>query len=242
MTERAAKRENLYWSGALGMLPITTGVFPFGLVMGVVCADAGLSLFQSVTMNLLVFAGASQLAAVNLMSGHAAGTVVVLTGLVINLRFLLYSAALSPVVQRSPLLVKLFCAYSLTDQNYAVMSAHQDRLKTNAEAVRFYLGASICMMLAWHSSVVAGYAFGNLAPAAWSLDFAVPLSFVALVVPTLKRRAYLGVALCSSAVSLPLHALPYRTGLIATAAISIALARWLIARRPASSRPGGAAA
>ena len=214
-------------AGFKGMLPITTGVFPFGVVMGTVAANANLSFFQSMFMNVLVFAGASQLAAVDLMAKHAASAVVIITGLVINLRFLLYSAALSPVVQKSGFLTKFFSAYFLTDQSYAVMSANQDKFKTNAEAISFYLGSCVCMTIAWHASVAIGYAFGNIAPASLALDFAVPLSFVALVVPTLKNKKYIAVAAFSSVISLFMNSLPYKTGLIATASLSILLAIFL---------------
>ncbi len=228
------KQENLYLSGTLAMIPIMTGVIPFGLVMGAVCADANLSFFNSVTMNVLVFAGASQLAAVDLMTKNAASSVVVLTGLVINLRFLLYSAAISPVVQKSSFWIKLFCAHSLTDQSYAMMSSHQHKLKSNAEAVKFYLGSCFCMLLTWHLSMIVGYIFGNLAPSSWSLDFAVPLSFAALVIPTLKNRTYLVVATFSALISLPLSNVPYRAGLIVTAGLAMSLA-WLMTRKRAQA-------
>lgn len=228
------KNESTYTSGFRAMLPITTGIIPFGAVMGTVCVEAKLTFFQSVTMNLLVFAGASQLAAVDLMTQNAASAVVIVTGLIINLRFLLYSAALSPVVQKSRFWTKFFCAYTLTDQNYAVMSAHESKFKTTTEAVQFYLGTTTCMVLIWHSSVIAGYVFGNFAPASWSLDFAVPLSFAALVIPTLKNKLYIGVAFFSSIVSLLLHKLPYKIGLISTALLAIALAVFLTRKKSES--------
>ena len=213
------------------MLPITIGVIPFGAVMGSVAADAKLSFVQSSLMNLFVFAGAAQLAAVDLMTKDAASAVVVVTGLIINLRFLLYSAAISPVIQNSSFLTKFACAYSLTDQNYAVMIANQNKLKTNAESLEFYLGASLCMFLAWHLSVALGFVFGRLAPTEWSLDYAVPLSFVALVLPTMKDRRYIYVAVFSSIVSLLFSDLPYRLGLIVTALLAIAYAIWLSKKR-----------
>lgn len=221
------KQENLLYSGFRAMLPITTGIFPFGVVMGTVFAEAKLSFFQAFTMNFVVFAGASQLAAVDLMIKIAAGIIVVITGLIINLRFLLYSAALSPVVQRSNFWIKIFCAFNLTDQSYTVMAAYQDKLKTSEEAVRFYLGACLCMSLTWHASVILGFIFGNIAPAWLSLDFAVPLSFVALVIPTIKNKKYLIVAACSSFFSLLLYPLPYKIGLISTALLGLGIAAFL---------------
>jgi predicted branched-subunit amino acid permease len=225
------KPENFFLSGFRATIPILTGVIPFGAVMGTVCFEAKLSLAQSMGMNFIVYAGASQLAAVDLMNKNAASLVVILTGLIINLRFLLYSAALSPVVHRSHFLIKLFSAYSLTDQAYAVMSANEKKLGNASETTQFYLGSTVCMMITWHSSVIAGYIFGNFAPAALSLDFAVPLSFAALVIPTIKNRIYLAVAVFSSIMSLLLYRLPFKTGLIATALLSIGLAAFLTRKK-----------
>jgi len=222
---------NFFQKGFRSMLPITTGVIPFGAVMGTVAAEAKLSFFESSAMNVLVFAGAAQLAALELMTKHTEVAVVVATGLIINLRFLLYSAALAPSLQNSSFPVKLASAYAMTDQTYAVMSANQGNFKSNADSVRFYLGASLAMFLAWHLAVIGGYVFGNFAPSAWSLDFAVPVSFVALVIPTLKNKKYIAVALFSSAASLALSWLPFRLGLIATALLAISLATLLTRRR-----------
>jgi predicted branched-subunit amino acid permease len=221
------KKENYFFSGFKAMLPILTGAIPFGAVMGTVCFEANLSLSQSMGMDFIVYAGAAQLAAIDLMTKNAASLIVILTGLIINLRFLLYSAALSPIVQRSNFLIKFFCAHTLTDQAYAVMSANENKLKSATDATQFYLGASVCMFITWHASVLAGYIFGNFAPATLSLDFAVPLSFVALVIPTIKNKNYLYVAVFSSVISLLLYTLPFKSGLMITALSSIGLATFL---------------
>lgn len=215
------------------MIAVTTGVIPFGAVMGTVSSEAGLSLWQTVGMNLIVYAGASQLAAVDLMKNHAASVVVIFSGLIINMRFLLYSAAMSPVLRHSRWVTKFACAHTLTDQSYAVMSAHEDRLDTPLAHVQFYLGTAACMLIAWHGSVIAGYIFGNFAPAAWALDFAVPLSFVALVIPTLKNRKYVAVAAFSAVVSVLLNPLPYRLGLIVTALFAIGFAALITRKKTA---------
>jgi predicted branched-subunit amino acid permease len=214
-------------SGFKCMVPITTGIIPFGLVMGTVCAEANLSLLQSLGMNIFIYAGASQLAALDLMVNQAQTLVVVATGLIINLRFMLYSAALSPVVKNSNLLAKFVCAYCLTDQNYAVMSVHQEKISTNSEIIKFYLGTSLCMMLAWHLSLVAGFTFGNFAPTSWALEYAVPLSFAALVIPSLKNKSFISVAIFSSLLSIALRPLPYNLGLIIAALLGIALGAFL---------------
>jgi predicted branched-subunit amino acid permease len=224
-------RDKSFRRGFIAIFPVMPGIIPFGAVMGVVCSEAKLTLFQTVAMNLLAYAGAAQLAAVELMTKHAAGLVVIATGLIVNIRFLLYSAALSPHLQRSSFFTKLFSAYTLTDQSYAVVSAHQSTLKDSTEIVSFYLGTAVCMCFFWHASVIAGFIFGNFAPAALALDYAVPLSFVALVIPTLKNKTYVVVAAFSSVVSILLYNLPFRIGLIATALLSIGVAIMLTQKR-----------
>lgn len=199
--------------------------------MGSAFTEANLSFWQAMLMNTTVYAGAAQLATVDLMKMNAAVFVVVTTGLIINLRFLLYSAAMSPYLKDSTPLIKFICAFTLTDQSYASMSANQDKFRSNQEAVEFYLGTAACMMLAWDGSVILGTIFGNFAPGWLSLDFAIPLSFVALLVGTLKTKWHLTIALLSSVLSMLLYHLPLKTGMMLTALISIAIAWFNIQRR-----------
>lgn len=217
--------------GFRSLLPIISGIIPFGAVMGSAFSEAKLTLWQAMLMNTTVYAGAAQLATMNLMSVNAAVFVVVATGLIINLRFLLYSAAMSPFLHESPALVRFLCAFSLTDQSYASMMANESKFETNKEAVNFYLGTAACMVLVWHASVIAGFVFGNFAPVSWSLDYAVPLSFVALLIPTLKNKKYMIVASFSGVCSLVLHQLPMKTGLVATALLSMGVAAFLMRKK-----------
>lgn len=211
-------------AGVLATLPVVSGVLPFGAVMGATFAEASLPVHQAFFMNTALYSGAAQLATIDLMKLNTATLVVVGTGLIINVRFLLYSAALSPYLAGAKPWVKLFCAFTLTDQSYASMSAKSDTFTTNKDAVEFYVGTAVAMLWFWHLSTVVGYVFGNIAPKALNLDYAVPLSFVALLIPTLKTRAHRLIAVTSSVLSLALYQMPLRSGLITTALISIALA------------------
>jgi predicted branched-subunit amino acid permease len=221
---------NQFSMGFRSVIPIISGIIPFGAVMGSAFAEAKLSFWQAMLMNLTVYAGAAQLATIDLMKMNAAFFVVIATGLIINLRFLLYSAAMSPFLEDEKPLTKFICAFTLTDQSYATMSANQSKFQTNAEATQFYLGTSACMILTWHASVVGGFVFGNFAPPSLALDFAIPLSFVALLIPTLKSKNHLSVALFSSILSLLLYTLPLKTGLMVTALLSIGLA-WIMIQK-----------
>ena len=210
------------------MLPINAGIIPFGLVMGTVASNAGLTLVQTMSMNILVFAGASQLAAVDLMSKGLPVFVVIATGLIINLRFFLYSAALSVEFQKESLKTKLISSYLLTDQSYSVTVANDEVLQNSKDKVQFYFGAAALMTLAWQTAVFLGFVFGNIAPSEWSLDYAVPLSFVALVLPTLKNSSYFYVGASSASLSLLLKDMPYNLGLLTSALMSVVLAIYLL--------------
>lgn len=210
------------------MLPVIPGIIPFGLIMGTVATGQGLSILETMLMNTVVFAGASQLAIIDLVSVNTPVIVIILAGLTINLRFLLYSAATSEVLSTCRIPTKLLGAYFLTDQSYAVFMAHIDQLKTSESKISFYFGASICMFLFWNSSVLLGCFFGNILPSSLSLEFAVPLSFMALVIPTLKTKKHLFIALLSAFLSVLFFDLPFKLGLILTAACSIFTACLLI--------------
>src|SRR5689334_8785157 len=122
---------NSFSQGFRAVFPLVSGIVPFGAVMGAAFYEAKLPFWHSIFMNTIVYAGASQLATVELMSLKAASFVVVITGLIINLRFLLYSAAMAPIVHDSSPIIKFLCAFSLTDQSYATMTANQDKFKNN---------------------------------------------------------------------------------------------------------------
>lgn len=222
---------NQFSRGFRSILPIISGIIPFGAVMGSAFSEAHLSFWQAMLMNTAVYAGAAQLATVDLMKLNAALFVVIATGLIINLRFLLYSAAMAPYLKDSSAFQKFIVAFTLTDQSYAAMTANHDKISSNKDAVEFYLGTAACMLLTWHLSVIAGFVFGNFAPASLSLDYAIPLSFVALLIPSLKTKSHIFVALFSSVVSVFLFNFPLKTGMMVTALLAIGLAWFIIQRK-----------
>jgi predicted branched-subunit amino acid permease len=219
------------------MFPVMTGVIPFGFVVGTAAHEAGLSVGQSAWMNVLVFAGASQLAALDLLTQKVPLLVIVATGLIINLRFLLYSAAFSPFARGASWGQKLLCAYMLTDQSYTVMSANEQHFRSNQDALKFYFGSCACMTIAWHVSVLIGFFFGNVSPLEWSLDFAVPLSFVVLVIPTLRTWKHRFVAVSSGFCGLLFRNLPFNVGLLVASICAMGIATFLMGWSD-STKPG----
>ena len=110
--------------GARGVLPILLGVVPFGMICSVAAVSVGLTPFEAIGMNFIVFAGASQLVVLQLMGEGAIWLVMVLTAWVINLRFTMYSAALAPYLQKEPLHRKIPFAFILSDQAFGVTMSY----------------------------------------------------------------------------------------------------------------------
>ncbi len=218
---------DMFVLGVKRLLPITPGVVPFGLIMGTVASNSGLSLFEGMSMNFMVFAGASQLAALELMNAKSPILIVVLTGFVINLRFIMYSASLAPIVKDLSPLKKLGLAYTMTDQSYAVSIVEFEKIKNTKDQIAFYMGTVVMMMSAWHLSTLTGIVFGNFAPKSISLDFAVPLAFMSIVQPLIKNKVFATVALTSASMSILTYSLPYNLGLIISAITALVVGGYM---------------
>jgi len=220
-------------AGARDVAPILLGVVPFGMIAGASAVNAGFSTAQALGMSVIVFAGASQLAAIDLLARGAGVPVAVLTILVINLRFLMYSAALTPHFSHLSTRWKTLVSYLVTDQAFAV-SMHRFQSEPEMTGRRwYYLGAAIVLWITWQMGTAAGVFLGAVVPASWELEFTVPLVFVALLVPTLRDRGNLIAATVAGIVALAGQGLPYNLGLILASSAGIALARCLEIRREA---------
>jgi predicted branched-subunit amino acid permease len=209
-------RKAAFCAGAQAISPLILGVIPFALIAGIAAMGAGLSRVEALGMSYIVFAGAAQLAVVELIGQQAPATVIILTALVINLRFFMYSASLAPHLHGLPLTWRGGLAYLLTDQAFAVAIAafHQGR---TAFKHWYYLGAALTMWGVWQAGTAAGVFLGAQIPESWSLDFAIPLTFLALLVPSLKDRPAIIAAVSAGFFALIAHGLPYNLGLFLAA-------------------------
>jgi predicted branched-subunit amino acid permease len=147
--------------------------------------------------------------------------VILMVVFVVNLRHALYSASMAPRLRRLGPGWKLLLAYLLTDEAYAATITHYDRRGDGACRHWYLLGAGLALWSCWQASTAAGIFAGARLPQGWPLAFALPLTFIALVVPALKDRAGVAAALVAALVALPAAGLPYKTGLLAAALLGI---------------------
>jgi len=215
-------------AGARASLPLLLGLVPFGLVAGVAAVDAGLSPLQAVGLSVVVFAGAAQLAVVDLLGRDASLAVVVLTGAVINLRMSMYSASIAPHFAAFRRRWRIVCAYLLTDMSYALAIAaytdgggeEDDDPDPAVEAADpthrrgYYLGAAVAIWAVWQVATVAGVVVGAQIPDGWGVGFAVPLVFLALLVPDLTDSPRVVAALVGGSVAVAGAGWPLNLGLV----------------------------
>lgn len=211
-----------FLAGVRAELPILLGVAPFGMIFGAIAVAAGLPPTLAQAMSSVVFAGSAQFIGAEMFAVNTPALVMLLTTFIVNLRHLLYSASLAPHVRSLPTRWKLLLAYLLTDEAYAVTILHYTEADS-PPAVRhwFFLGAGVALWTVWQATTAIGVFLGARIPAGWSLDFALALTFIGLVVPTLRDRPHVGAALTAGLVAVLATAWPYRLGLMAAAVAGI---------------------
>lgn len=212
--------------GVLVSLPIAVGIVPFGLVTGIAGIKAGLSTAEVTLMSGLVFAGAAQLVALQLMGAGASIFFVWLATLVVNLRYIMYSSALARPLETLSGRMKWLAAFLMVDQNFALALGQYGVLGPRLTPW-FYLGIGAVLWLNWVVATYLGALLGARLPEAWALDFAVPLCFLVLLVPAVQNRPSLAAALVGGLVSTALIGLPYRSGLFIGAIVGIWAGVWL---------------
>ncbi len=209
-------------AGAKAIVPVLLALLPFGLAFGATATGNGLSPAEALGMSVFVFAGAAQLAAVPLISAGASVAVVVLTVLVINLRLTLYSASLAPHFRCLPVGWKGLVSYLLTDQAYAATITRFDDGETEEPDKRWYfLGVALAIWVTWQAATMLGVLLGAWASEGWSLDFVLPLIFIALALRAIKDRLTAAAALSAGVAAVFAAALPLNLGLITAALVGV---------------------
>jgi 4-azaleucine resistance transporter AzlC len=200
MTEEHTRRED-FRDGFVATLPLWLGAVPFGMVYAVTAAAAGLTPAQTLAMSLLVYAGAAQFTAAGMFAAGAAPLTIVITTLIVNARHVLLAASVLPFLRHNAGPLKALLAFQLTDESYAL--AMRRFLDGNGSSA-YLLGSNMSMYIAWQLSTTAGILAGALIPDpdAYGLGLVFPLTFIGLLVPLLKERVSVSVAIAAALLSI----------------------------------------
>jgi 4-azaleucine resistance transporter AzlC len=200
---------------------VLLGIVPFGVITGVAMVASGIPPLVAMLMSILVFAGASMVASAQLLASSAPALLIVFTTLIINLRFMMYSASLRLHFADASLGRRLAVAYLTADNVYGLMLGRFAEHPDDPGKFEYFLGAGLLVWAAWQAAVLAGILIGAGVPAAWRLEFAAPLAFIAISIPFLRERASIVAAVAAGVAVVLTTDLPFRLGIIAAAATGI---------------------
>jgi 4-azaleucine resistance transporter AzlC len=169
-------------AGARDSLPAALGVVTYGLVFGVLARQKNLSPLDILAMSGTVFSGSAQFVALDLWAPPLPIVPILLSTLVISLRYLLICASCRPLFAHVPHGRALVAMFFVSDENWAVTMARAGR--DDGAGAAHLIGGGCVMYLAWSLSTALGGAAGTLVadPVAWGLDFAFPATFLALLI------------------------------------------------------------
>lgn len=199
--------------------PFLLVVGPFAMLFGVVASEAGLKVYEALVYSIAVIAGASQFASLQLLRDGAPVAVALVSALAVNLRMAMYSASLTPHIGGAPLWQRALAAYFLVDQSYAcsVMAFEKHRDWSVSQKVGYFFGVIIPICPFWYVFTVIGAMVGSAIPPELALDFALPITFIAMVAPMLRSVAHLAACGVAIALALAFAGLPYNLGLLIAA-------------------------
>ncbi|MBK1679651.1 AzlC family ABC transporter permease [Rhodocyclus tenuis] len=250
-----------FLAGCRDEAPLQLGVIPFGMIYGIAALAAGMPVWLAQAASAVLFAGASQLVIVQMLGAGAGLLPMALTASLLNVRHVLYSMSIAEYVRHLPRRWRLLLAYLLTDEAYAVaILRYQQTARpapvhdstgpatsdpssafsapaTAGEAAPdlrhwYFLGCGFTLWACWQLSTAAGIVFGATLPPEWDIDFAVPLTFIALLTLLTRERAGRAAALMAGLAALALAVLPYKLGLVAAIVAGLFAGVWAARLKP----------
>jgi 4-azaleucine resistance transporter AzlC len=214
-------RRSAFADGLRAMGPLVLAIVPFGLVLGVTAAASVVGSGLGIATSPIIFAGAAQLVTVQLFDEHATAVIVVITALVVNIRHLMYSAALAPAFREFPRRSRVLLPYLLTDQAFALSILQFERKDDPSYRRWFFFGVGMGLWVPWQIATITGVVVGAQIPESFGLEFAIPLVFLVLLIPVIQTRPGLTAAVSGGLVAVLANGIPFHLGLVAGAVAGI---------------------
>jgi 4-azaleucine resistance transporter AzlC len=218
--------------GIADAIPFFLPAIPFGFVIGLAVSEGEMPIAIGWATSLFVFAGAAQLAVVEL-AGTASVWAVIVAGLVINTRHVMYSAALAPTFQRQPRWMRWVGPFMLIDQVFALVALQTHR--SPAEFRRYYLTVGLFFFVNWQWATALGLLVGPVVPDSWQLGFAPPIMFLGIVLASIDKRPQAAAAIVGGVVGLVTAGLQDRLGILIGAFAGVAAGAYVEYRDEAQS-------
>ncbi len=200
--------------GFFDVAPHLLSVVPFGIIFGAIGIELGFDPIMTYATSLIIFGGASQIVFLQLLSGGASSLIAITSVGVINSRHFLYGAVLSEYLQKLSLIKKLFISYFIVDQGFAVSNQYFKK-NPNEEFKHYHLfGSGVTLWFIWQVSTITGIYLGSIVPEELGLKFAIPLTFIAIIINELRKIDHLIVMIVSGLTATFFYNAPFKTYII----------------------------
>lgn len=203
------------------MAPSLMALFSWGLVTGVAMSQSTLTVPQALGMTLLVYAGSAQLAVLPLLAAGTPLWAILLTAAMVNLRFVIYSAALQPHFAHLPLVRRLVLGTLNGDLGFVLFMRQGYPAGPVAGKEGFYYGITVTNWMVWQVSSILGILLASLVPTSWGLGFAGTLALIPVLIQTIVNRSTALAVVVAAVVGLLTFSLPYRLCLVIGVAAAI---------------------
>jgi len=200
--------------GFVAFLPLSVGLVPWALVMGMAMTSHGFTPLQAMGMNIIVFAGTAQLGTLPLIAAEAPLWLIIATALALNLRFVIFSAALAPGFRGIGLPGRWLAGHLLTDGVFATCLERLLKVDDPYWRLGYYLAPALWAWLLWQSFALVGIYAAGFIPKAWSLEFMATIALIVLLVPMAKVRPMLIAAMVGGVSATLLRNMPLRLGAV----------------------------
>jgi len=207
--------------GFMTFLPLSVGLIPWAIVTGVAMRSIGLSPLEAIGMNVIVFAGTAQIGTLPLIASGAPIWLIVLTAFVLNLRFVIFSAALAPVFAGQAWPRRVLSSYLLVDGVFAVLSERLLSSKDRQWRWGCYIAPSVWCWVLWQIFALVGILGADILPRDWSLEFMATIALLVMLIPMTATRPMLVAAVAGGLGAVLMRGLPLKLGLVAGIVIGI---------------------
>ena len=221
-------KKQLFMRGMIDVAPHMLSVIPFGIICGAIGVELGFNPYLVYAMSIIIFGGASQIVFLQLLSGGASSIVAVTSVGVINSRHLLYGAVISEYLEKLSFIKKLLISYFVVDQGFAESNKFFKKNKTEENLHYHLIGTGGTLWICWQIATLAGIILGSFVPEELGLKFAIPLTFIAIVVQDLKKLDHVIVMLVCGISSLLFFDAPFKSYILISPVIALFVAALLL--------------
>ena len=221
-------KKQLFIKGIFDIAPHMLSVIPFGIICGAIGVELGFNPYLVYGMSIIIFGGASQIVFLQLVSGGASALVAVTSVGIINSRHLLYGAVLSEYLEKLSLIKKLVISYFVVDQGFAESNKFFKINKSEKNLHYHLIGTGCTLWICWQVSTLSGIILGSFVPEELGLKFAIPLTFIAIVVQDLKKIDHLIVMITCGLSSLLFFDAPFKSYIIIAPIIALFVAALIL--------------